>query len=250
MKRKDRLQTARSQAAADGSPKQTLRRILPILRRAYGRRRPNRGAKGRPDIVSMLVDTILSQNTNNANSTAGFEGLRRELPTWDAVADARTSRIERCIRVSGLARTKAPRIRAILREIRRRRGRIELDYLDAMSDEEVFAELTAFRGVGPKTALCTMLFAMGRNVFPVDTHIFRIARRLGVMPEAVPFARAHEHLTPLIAPRDRYAMHVLLIAHGRAVCKAGRPRCDECRILAWCSFGQERMGDWLEAGGE
>lgn len=196
----------------------------------------------------MLVDTILSQNTSDANSTAGFEKLRRELPDWDVVADAPVRRIERCIRVSGLARTKAPRIRAILRKIRRRRGRIELDYLGEKSDEEVYAELTAFKGVGPKTALCTMLFAMRRDVFPVDTHIFRIARRLGVMPESVPFARAHEHLTPLIAPRNRHAMHLLLIAHGRAVCKAGRPRCEQCRILRWCAWGQERMGNWEEEG--
>ena len=226
--------------AAQNDPRQVMSRILPVLKRCYGpRRRP-----GRQDPVAVLVETILSQNTSAVNSPAGFESLRRELPTWDAVADAPAGRIERCIRVSGLARTKAPRIRAILREIRRRRGRIELDYLDGLTDDEVFAELTAFKGVGPKTALCTMIFAMGRAVFPVDTHIFRIARRLGVLPESVPFARAHERLAPLIAPKDRYAAHVLLIAHGRAVCKAGRPRCDQCRILAMCRHGRKRMAQW------
>jgi endonuclease-3 len=192
----------------------------------------------------MLVATILSQNTNDSNSSAGFDSLRRHLSTWDAVADAPLGQVRRCIRVSGLARTKAPRIQAILRQIRRRRGRIELDFLAGMDADEAFATLTAFKGVGPKTALCTLLFALGRPVFPVDTHIFRIARRLGVLAENVPPARAHEVLTPLIAPRDRYAMHVLLIAHGRAVCKARVPLCRQCRILHLCPHGQAAFSRW------
>ena len=195
--------------------------------------------------MGMLVATILSQNTNDSNSSAGYERLTRKLTTWDAVADAPTGQVERCIRVSGLAKTKAPRIQAILREIRRRRGRIELDFLAEMDDDQAFRTLTAFKGVGPKTALCTLLFAMGRAVFPVDTHILRIARRLGVLDEKVPFAMAHEVLGPLIQPRDRYAMHVLLIAHGRAVCKAARPLCGQCRILQLCPHGQRTMeGVW------
>jgi len=192
----------------------------------------------------MLVATILSQNTNDSNSSAGFETLRRRLTTWDAVADAPVGQVRRCIRVGGLARTKAPRIQAILREIRRARGRIELDFLAEMDADEAFATLTSFRGVGPKTALCTLLFALGRPVFPVDTHIFRIARRLGVLAGNVPQARAHEALMPLIAPRDRYAMHVLLIAHGRAVCKARIPLCGQCRILQLCPHGQASFDRW------
>ena len=189
----------------------------------------------------MLVGTILSQNTNDSNSSAGYKKLTRKLATWDAVADAPTGQVERCIRVSGLAKTKAPRIQAILREIRRRSGRVELGFLAEMDDDEAFRTLTAFKGVGPKTALCTLLLAMGRAVFPVDTHILRIARRLGVLDEKVPFAMAHEVLGPLIRPRDRYAMHVLLIAHGRGVCKAGRPLCGHCGILQPCPHGQRTM---------
>lgn len=226
--------------AGPHDPADVLRRVLPILRRCYGpRRRP-----GRQDPVGMLVATILSQNTNDPNSSAGFERLRGRFATWDAIADAPVRQVERCIRVSGLAGTKAPRIQAILREIRRRRGAIELDFLADMGADEAFAILTAFKGVGPKTALCTLLFALGRPVFPVDTHIFRIARRLGVLAEAVPQARAHEALTPLIAPRDRYAMHVLLIAHGRAVCKARVPLCRQCRILHLCPHGQAAFSRW------
>ena len=123
-------------------PADVLRRALTVLKRCYGpRSRP-----GRSDPVGMLVATILSQNTSNANSSLGYERLRAELPTWDAVADAPVGKIERCIRPAGLGRTKAPRIRAILREIRRKRGRIELDYLDEMSDDQAVSGLAGVQG--------------------------------------------------------------------------------------------------------
>jgi len=223
-----------------------LRRALEILRRLYGQRR----RAGRRNPIGVLVATILSQNTNDVNSSAGYENLTRELATWDAVADAPTGQVERLIRVAGLAKTKAARIQAILREIRLRRGRIELDFLAEMDDDEAYRTLTAFKGVGPKTALCTLLLAMSRAVFPVDTHIFRIARRLGVLDEKVPFARAHEVLSSLVRPADRYAMHMLLIAHGRAVCKAARPLCDRCRILHLCPHGQRTMAGVVKQRGD
>lgn len=221
----------------------SLRCVLEILRQLYGpRRRP-----GRRNPVGVLVATILSQNTNDVNSSAGYENLTRKLATWEAVADAPTGQVEQLIRVAGLAKTKASRIQAILREIRRR-GRIELDFLCEMDDDTAYHTLTAFKGVGPKTALCTLLLAMGRAVFPVDTHIFRIARRLGVLDEKVPFARAHEVLGPLVSPADRYATHMLLIAHGRAVCKATRPLCDRCRLVHLCPYGQSTMAGVLKEG--
>ncbi len=222
----------------DVAKRDLLRRVLKGLRGMYGRRRWD----GPRDPVGSLVATILSQNTNKANSSAGFRRLTERFDTWDAVADARVSAIERCIRVSGLSRIKAPRIRSILRQVRERRGRITLDHLAGMGPGAAYDELLAFDGVGPKTALCVLLFALGMPVFPVDTHIFRICRRLGVLEESVPAAGAHEALTPLIRPADRYEMHVLQIAHGRATCRARRPRCEDCRILDCCAFGQERMG--------
>lgn len=186
------------------------------------------------------MGTILSQNTSNANSSAGLRALRRRLPTWNSVADARVSTVEKCIRVSGLSRVKAPRIRAILRQIRADRGRISLAFLRAQDDREAYDYLLGFDGVGPKTALCVLMFAFGKPVFPVDTHVHRIARRLGLLGDGVPADRAHETLTPPIAPDDRYAMHVLLIAHGRATCRAQNPRCKECCLLKLCPHGRSQ----------
>ena len=186
--------------------------------------------------MDVLVATILSQNTNRANSSAGLERLRKRFATWDDVADARPAAIERCIRVSGLSRTKAPRIRKILLRLRADRGQIDLGYLAELPAEQAYRELLAFEGVGSKTALCVLMFALGLPVFPVDTHVFRIMDRLGVLPAGATPQRAHEALTPLIAPADCYEMHVLLIAHGRAVCRARRPQCPRCTVRPLCRY--------------
>lgn len=213
-----------------------LGRVLSRLERAYGRPAPRRWGNA----VDVLVETILSQNTSDANSSGAFANLKRCFPTWDTAADAPVRQIERCIRSAGLARRKAPRIRAILRCLRAERGRIGLEFLRKQTPEEACRYLTGFDGVGPKTALCVLLFAFRMPVFPVDTHIARIARRLGVLPAGVPDARAHEHLGPQIAPRDRYAMHLLLIAHGRRICRARAPKCERCCLLSDCAYGQRK----------
>jgi endonuclease-3 len=217
-----------------------LARILRLLERAYGRR----PWKTWGDPVSILVETILSQNTSNVNSSAGYRQLRRRFRSWEAVASAPVAEIERCIRVSGLSRIKAPRIRQILRQIRdeRRRGRISLDFLGRMDPAAAFEYLRGFKGVGPKTAACTLLFSLKMPVFPVDTHILRIGKRLGLLSARASAEKAQEALTPLIAPAHRYATHVLLVEHGRRTCRARNPRCDWCPLLPLCPFGKKRTG--------
>ncbi len=191
----------------------------------------------------MLVGTILSQNTSGANSSAGYRALRERFATWEQVADAPVRQIERCIRVSGLSRIKAPRIRAILRAVRADRGRVDLEFLGSLPPQEGSAYLMQFTGIGPKTAWCVLLFAFGMAVFPVDTHIRRIACRLGLIGPKTTAEGACEILTPLIRPADRYALHLLLVAHGRTICLARRPRCDHCRLLQLCPHGQANFSD-------
>src|SRR3954465_2642613 len=147
--------------------RRTARTILGRLRRAYGPRPPRCWGDG----VRVLVDTILSQNTTAANSTAGYRQLRRRFRSWNQVADAPVEEVERCIRVSGLSNLKAPRIQAILRRIKAERGKVDLQFLNDLEDGAAYAYLRGFPGVGPKTACCTLLFAFGKALFPVDTHI-------------------------------------------------------------------------------
>lgn len=207
-----------------------LARIHALLVGAYGDRTWRRSGPA----LDVLVRTILSQNTSGANSSAGYRRLRKRFASWEAAADARVGEIERCIRVSGLSRVKAPRIRRILCEIRRDRGRCDLEFLKRRSPQEAYDYLTRFEGVGPKTANCVLLFAFGMAVFPVDTHIRRLAHRLGLTGGTCGPAGPRQILTPLIPPARRYSMHLLLIAHGRRSCRARSPKCDECVLARLC----------------
>jgi endonuclease III len=216
--------------------RRTLARIHRLLRKQYGPRPPRIWGDG----VGVLVETILSQNTSDKNSTAGYRQLRRRFRSWNQVAEAPVDEVERHIRVAGLSNQKAPRIQSILRQIRQRHGKIDLQFLAAMDDTAAFDYLMQFKGVGPKTANCTLLFAFGKQLFPVDTHIHRIARRLELIPPKATAEQAHDLLKPLIAPKTRYETHVLLIEHGRRTCKAINPRCDDCVLLKMCPMGAVR----------
>ena len=214
---------------------QSLSRVLQILRATYGPRPIQCWGDG----VSVLVDTILSQNTSNANSDAGYRQLRRRFRSWNQVADAPVEEVERHIRVSGLSRIKAPRIQSILRQIRDDRGKINLQFLKEMDEQLAYEYLRRFGGVGPKTAHCTLLFAFGMPLFPVDTHIERIAKRLGWVEPKASAERVSGMLKPLIAPADRYEMHVLLIEHGRKTCRARNPQCEPCPLRRMCPTGKQ-----------
>jgi endonuclease-3 len=218
-----------------------MEEILKRLQRRYGRQ-PPRAAGGWGRGIDVLVETILSQNTSNRNSAAGYRQLRRRFKTWDQVADAPVEEVERWIRVSGLSRIKAPRIQAILRHVRTERGRISIEFLKKLPPEEAADYLRQFPGIGPKTISCLLLFAFAMPVFPVDTHIHRIARRLKWIGPKVSAEKCHTILEPAISPGDRYEMHVLLIDHGRQTCKAINPRCEGCPLLDLCPYGQVREG--------
>ncbi len=217
-------------------PGEKVKHVLRILRRCYELPTRNRNRSA----IDVLVGTILSQNTSGPNSSAGFDRLKKTFPTWSEVADAPVRKIEKCIRVSGLSRIKAPRIRRILRSIRSEHGRVDLEFLGDLSPADALDYLMQFDGVGPKTALCVLLFAFGKNVFPVDTHIHRIAKRLGLLDSNVSVEKGREILTRLIPPRSRYAMHVLLIRHGQRTCRDRNPLCPQCPLLDLCPDGQQR----------
>jgi endonuclease-3 len=207
-----------------------IREILKRLRKAYGPLDPGR----RLDPLEELILTILSQNTSDVNSGRAWESLRARFPTWEGLASARPREVETAIRAGGLARIKAPRILAVLREIRRREGSFDLSWMEGASDEEVEAYLTSLPGVGPKTVAVVMAFSLGRPALPVDTHVHRVATRLGFIPPGMPADKAHRALAELVPPRMRVEMHVGLINHGRAICKAGRPRCEDCVLSDLC----------------
>ena len=187
-------------------------------------------------IVDELIATVLSQHTSDRNSERAFAGLKAAFPAWEQVLDAPAEALADVIRSGGIADQKARRIQRILGEIREREGRIDLGRLCDLDDAAVQEYLTSLPGVGPKTAACVLVFAMGRAAFPVDTHVHRVAVRLGWLPPRTTAAAAHQVLTPVVPPGIRYDLHLALITHGREVCKSQRPRCGACVLRDRCAY--------------
>jgi endonuclease III len=192
-------------------------------------------------IIDELVTTVLSQHTSDLNTARAFTNLKESFDDWEAVRDADPARLANAIRTGGLAETKSVRIQSILREIEEREGSVDLERLRELDDDEVERYLVSLPGVGPKTAACVLLFSMGRPGFPVDTHVHRVARRLGLIPPKTTADQAHRLLLPGIAPELRYEFHMQLIRHGREVCKAVRPLCSDCVLLDLCDSGGELL---------
>lgn len=207
-----------------------LRPIARRLRRAYGAP----PAPRRLPPLDELVLTILSQNTNDTNRDRAYADLRRSQPTWDDVADAPVPVIERAIRSGGLAPTKAPRIRSVLRAIRERGIALDERALRGIRHDRLFEILVGLPGVGPKTAACVLLFSLDRPYFPVDTHVHRVAIRLGLVPSNASAVRTQELLQAALRPEDMYELHMNLIRHGRHVCVAIRPICSQCPLNDRC----------------
>lgn len=181
-----------------------------------------------------LILSILSQNTSDANRDVAYARLRERFPTWEAVRRAPRRELKAAIRPAGLWRQKARVVRDILNTLHAEHGSLTLDHLAAMRDADALRYLTGFRGVGIKTAACVLCFSLGRPYMPVDTHVHRLARRLGLIPPDAEAEDAHEILNSVVPPAERFAFHIQLIRHGRQVCRARKPRCDECVVSDLC----------------
>ncbi len=186
--------------------------------------------------VDELVNTILSQNTNDVNRDKAFEALTAAFPDWELVRDADHDAVIEAIRPAGLANQKGPRIQAALRYLTETQGAITLDFLRDMSVDQAKAWLTAINGVGPKTAAIILLFAMNRPAFPVDTHVHRVTKRLGLIGPRTGREKAHDELEQIVPPQDFYPFHLQVIQHGREVCHARQPECGVCAVRAWCNY--------------
>ncbi|MDI7246299.1 MAG: endonuclease III [Bacillota bacterium] len=217
-----------------GASKQRIRRIAAILEEMYGVP-PAR----REDPLDALVETVLSQNTSDVNSGRAFRSLKERFPSWEAVRAAGVHEVADAIRSGGLADVKAARIQRILERLHRERGSTSLDFLERLGTRGAQDYLVSLEGVGPKTAACTLLFGCGLPVFPVDTHVLRVARRLGLISGRCGAEAAHEAMASMVPPELVYPLHVNMIAHGRRRCRPQRPRCDGCLLALECVLGKE-----------
>ena len=186
------------------------------------------------DPIDALIDTILSQNTSDANSGRAFASLKASFDNWEAVASAPAEHIARVIKSGGLSKIKATRIKQVLEQIEREQAHITLDFLKSKTITEAENYLMRLPGVGHKTASCVLLFSLGKPSLPVDTHIFRVARRLGLIDSKVTIEKAPGLLRKQIRPSKVYQFHVHMIEHGRRICRSRQPNCDKCVLRGIC----------------
>lgn len=190
-----------------------------------------------------LVLTFLSQSTSDINSGRAFAALKARYPTWQAVVAAPVVELAETIRSGGLAQQKAPRIQAALRRIQAARGEFAIDFLAELPVDEATRWLTSFDGIGHKTASIVLLFCFNKAAFPVDTHVGRVTRRVGLAGPKDSEEKI-KGIWEALAPADWfYPLHLNLIRHGREVCHAPRPECAPCVLKDICRFASEERGD-------
>lgn len=209
-------------------------RVERILAECYGRpaRRPER------PLLDVLIETILSQNTSDANSLRAYANLRRAFPSWADLAGSKANKVAAAIRQGGLANIKSKRIMGIVRGLRRERGQPTLEHLRDMDPEAAYRALKDIEGVGPKTAACTLLFGAGRPIFPVDTHIYRVCGCLGWVRPGEGREGFQERFRRRVPDDLVYPFHLNLIEHGRRVCRPSRPACPACCLRKICPYAK------------
>ena len=193
------------------------------------------------DPLTMLIGIILSQATTDVNSRRTYQNLRKSFKNWEIVLAAENGEVSEAIRPGGLANQKTKVIKDLLQKLKETRGTLSLRLIEKMSDEEARDFLQNFRGIGPKTVACTLLFACHKEVFPLDTHIFRVVKRMGILPERVTDTKAHRFLDELVPKGKFYSLHVNLIRLGRKICRPREPLCDECPLIEYCDYGLKRI---------
>jgi endonuclease-3 len=195
-----------------------------------------------PDPLETLIATVLSQNTNDRNSHRAYTALRTRFPSWADVERAPVRSLVSTIRTGGMANQKAARIREVLRIVRERYGWHTMSFAKSLSDDAILRELTKLNGVGTKTAACVLLFSLGRDVFPVDTHVHRVCVRLGLAKGSRSPDETFAVMRNLVPAGKAYSLHTNMIRFGRKVCRSNLPLCDLCPLYRFCEFEQKTAG--------
>jgi endonuclease-3 len=192
--------------------------------------------KSRRPAMDVLVQGILSQNTNDINMGRAFDNLKAKYRTWEDVLAASEEELGEVIRSSGFYRLKAQRIKATLSEIKNRIGRLDLGLLKKMDLDEAMDWLTSLHGIGPKTAAILLLFHFGKPVLPVDTHVWRVAKRLGLVPNNFTREKTQATLQNIVPQPCLLSMNHNLVMHGRQTCRARNPMCEVCFLRIHCDY--------------
>ena len=208
-------------------------RILDALETQY-RNEQNPPELGHSEPLDGLILTVLSQNTNDINRDRAFANLKANFPQWQDVIDAGSEKLESVIRTAGLAHTKAARIIKILETVHNSFHAYTIKPLADHEPEYMREYLRSLPGVGAKTVACTLLFDFKIPAFPVDTHITRISRRVGIADSKASPEDISRFLEDIVPASRCLGGHVNMIAHGRAVCHSQKPECKSCVLYDMC----------------
>ncbi|MBS1516682.1 MAG: endonuclease III [Bacteroidetes bacterium] len=189
----------------------------------------------RPEILDVLIATKLSQNTTDKSSFRAFTNLKEKYGSWEKTADADLRSIRNAIKVCGLADTKAKEIKSLLKNLRKKFGSLDLEFMHDYSNGKIYGEFLSHKGFGVKTVSCVLIFAMGRDAFPVDTHVHRTLNRLGIVRTSSA-EKTYESVKDIIPKGKKYELHSNLIKFGRNICKAKNPLCGVCFLYRQCRF--------------
>jgi len=192
-----------------------------------------------PNPLDLLIATILSQNTNDNNSYKAFQNLKSRYKSWEELSSVKRTEIEKLIRVAGLAKQKSEAIKNLITELNNR-GSLSLSFVKDLDNNSAIEQLTEFKGVGVKTASCVLLFALNRNVCPVDTHVHRTVNRIGIVSEKTPdktFLELNKDFPEGIA----HSFHTNLIRLGREICKPTNPSCGVCPLIKICRYKNKNL---------
>ncbi len=194
-----------------------------------------------PTPIDTIIGTILSQNTNDQNSYKAYKNLKDNFKNWDKVADLKASQIEGYIKIAGLGKQKSKAIYGLLQSLRKKQDAVSLDHIKDNSDEEILDELTSYNGIGVKTASCVLLFSLGRNICPVDTHVHRTLNRIGLVKTNNP-EKTFYNILNKIPGNTAHSFHTNLIRLGREICKPTNPNCIGCPLLKICKYELKNLG--------
>lgn len=217
--------------------KRKIQKIIDALEAEYHSKGTGYSSK---NILDVLIAIKLSQNTTDKSSHRAYTNLRSKYESWEDVMNAPLNNIKELIKVCGLANTKAPQIKNMLKEMKSHYGSLDLDFLHSKSNEDIYKEMLQYNGLGVKTISCVLAFAMGRSVFPVDTHVHRILNRTGITKANTPektFAQA----TEIIPDNEKVSFHTNLIKFGRNICRAVNPLCNVCPIYKECEWHEKKF---------
>jgi len=192
---------------------------------------------GPRDPLGAMVQTILSQSTSDTNSGAAYRSLRERFSSWKAAAEADPAEIADAIRMGGLANQKSVRIHDFLHWAKGKFGSYTIDPIRDMEPPEAYDVFCKLHGIGVKTVAVTLLFSCGKDVFPVDTHVNRISRRVGVVPPNSSPEKTHWLMAPHVPRGKAFSLHVNLLGLGREVCR-GNPNCPACPLRRICDHAK------------